>query len=304
MSPSAIENGTNGTNASEDQVYSPHHQEATHPTQEATQDPTSTLPYRPLAGKVALVTGSGKGIGRGIALELARRGASLIINYSKSADAAAAVVGEIQKLGSKAIALRADVSQPGEIAALFETGVAHFNGRLDIVVSNAGTEVWKDERDVTADDFDYIFSVNCRGQFFVAQQGMKYLGRGGRIVLMSSIAATGSAVANHALYAGSKAAVEGFARSFAIDCGPLGITVNAIAPGGIKTEMFDENAWHYAPGGSPDMPLEAIDRGIAKACPLQRVGQPSDVGRAVSLLVSPESEWINGQVIRLSGGGI
>jgi len=295
MSPSALENGTNGTTANSDEVYST---QATLPNQE------ETTTYRPLAGKVALVTGSGKGIGRGIALELARRGASLIINYSKSADAAAAVVKEIQKLGSKAIAIRANVSQPGEIAALFEEGVAHFNGRLDIVVSNAGTEVWKDERDVTAEDFDYIFSVNCRGQFFVAQQGMKYLGRGGRIVLMSSIAATGSAVANHALYAGSKAAVEGFARSFAIDCGPLGVTVNAIAPGGIKTEMFDENAWHYAPGGAPDMPLEAIDRGIAKACPLQRVGQPSDVGRAVSLLVSPESEWINGQVIRLSGGGI
>ncbi len=288
MSPSALANGTNGTNGSE-QVHDAQHQDTL-----ASLNST-TLTYRPLANKVALVTGSGKGIGRGIALELARRGANLIINYSKSAAAAVGVVQEIQKLGSKAIALRADVSQPTEIGELFRQGVAHFDGRLDIVVSNSGTEVWKDEQEVTVEDFDYIFNINCRGQFFVAQQGMKYLGRGGRIILMSSIAATASAVPNHALYSGSKAAVEGFARSFAIDCGPMGITVNSIAPGGIKTEMFDENAWHYGPGGSPDMPLEAIDAGIAKACPLRRVGQPSDIGRAVSLLVSPESEWINGE---------
>lgn len=263
---------------------------------------TSMHPYS-LAGKVALITGSGKGIGKGIALELAARGCNVVINYSKSADAANAVVKQILRGGTKAIAIQADVSKPAEIAKLFETAVAHF-GRLDIVISNSGTEVWKHELEVTQEDFDYIFSINCRGQFFVAQQGMKYLTRGGRIILMSSIAATHSPVPNHALYSGSKAAVEGFTRSFAIDCGPLGITVNAIAPGGIKTEMFDANAWHYAPGGTPDMPIEAIDKGIASHCPLKRVGMPKDIGRAVALLVSPESEWINGQIIRLSGGGI
>jgi 3-oxoacyl-[acyl-carrier protein] reductase len=258
---------------------------------------------KPLAGKVALITGSGKGIGRGIAIELAARGASIIINYSKSATAATNVVNEILKLGSKAIAIQADVSKPAEIAKMFDAGVAHF-GRLDIVVSNSGTEVWKDELEVTMEDFDYIFNINCRGQFFVAQQGLKHLGRGGRIILTSSIAATDSHVPNHALYAGSKCAVEGFARAFAIDCGPKGITVNAIAPGGIKTEMFDANAWHYAPGGTPDTPIADIEKGIAAHCPLRRAGEASDVGRAVALLVSPESEWINGQVIRLSGGGI
>lgn len=250
----------------------------------------------PFSGKVALITGSGRGIGRGIALELARRGCSIVINYASSANAANAVVEEIHNLqtGARAIAIRADVSQPASIRALFEEAMKHF-GHLNFVISNSGKEVWKDELDVTESDFADIFNLNCRGQFFVAQQGMKYLERGGRIILMSSIAASASHVPNHALYSGSKAAVEGFTRSFAIDCGPRGITCNAIAPGGIRTEMFDSNAWHYAPGGKPDMSVDDIDAGIAKACPLGRTGKPADIGRAVSLLVSPESEWINGK---------
>jgi 3-oxoacyl-[acyl-carrier protein] reductase len=253
-----------------------------------------TVASQPFAGKVALVTGSGRGIGRGIALELARRGANVVINYSSSAGPAESVVQEITKLGSKAIALKADVSKPEEIEKLFADGIAHF-GRLDFVISNSGTEVWANELDVTAKDFNRIFDINTRGQFFVAQQGMKYLKSGGRIILMSSIAATFSHVANHALYSGSKAAVEGFARSFAIDCGPQGVTVNAIAPGGVKTEMFDGNAWHYVPGGYPEMDVANMDRGIAKGCPLGRIGVPEDIGRAVAVLCLSESEWINGE---------
>jgi len=121
---------------------------------------------------------------------------------------------------------------------------------------------------------------------------------------MSSVAATMSGIPNHALYAGSKAAVEGFTRSFSVDCGEKGITVNAIAPGGVKTDMYDENAWHYVPGGHPGMSMEVIDQGLANFCPLKRVGYPSDIAKAVALLVSPDSEWINGQVIKLSGGSI
>jgi len=259
--------------------------------------------YPTLAGKVALITGSGRGIGKGMALELATRGASVVINYAKSADKANEVVKEIIKLGSKAIAIKADVSKPDEIFKMFEQAVAHF-GKLDIVISNSGTEVWAKEEDVTVEDFDYIFNINCRGQFFVAQQGLKYLGQGGRIILMSSIAASMSGIPNHALYAGSKAAIEGFTRSFAVDCGEKGITVNAIAPGGIKTDMYDANSWHYVPGGYAGMPIEVIDQGLARMNPLKRVGVPADIAKAVSLLVSPESEWINGQVIRLSGGGV
>lgn len=104
-----------------------------------------------------------------------------------------------------------------------------------------------------------------------------------------------SGIPNHALYAGSKAAVEGFTRSFSVDCGEKGITVNAIAPGGIKTDMFDENAWHYVPKGYPGMPMEIIEAGLASQTPLKRCGLTSDIAKAVALLVSPDSEWINGK---------
>jgi 3-oxoacyl-[acyl-carrier protein] reductase len=112
---------------------------------------------------------------------------------------------------------------------------------------------------------------------------------------MSSVAATMSGVANHALYAGSKAAVEGFTRSFSADAGPKGITVNAIAPGGIKTDMFSANAWHYSPGADPSTSMEEIEKGIASMCPLGRCAVPADIARVVAFLGSADSEWINGE---------
>jgi 3-oxoacyl-[acyl-carrier protein] reductase len=258
---------------------------------------------RPLNDKVALVTGGARGIGRGIALELADRGCNIVINYLSNASKAEEVATEIVKRGSKAIAVKADVTKPKEIFKLFETTIAYF-GKLDIVISNAGEEAWFKEEEVTPDDFDYIFDLNCRGQFFVAQQGLKHLSRGGRIILTSSVAATMSGIPNHALYAGSKAAVEGFTRSFSVDGGEKGVTVNAIAPGGVKTDMYDENAWHYVPNGYPGMHMAAIDAALANCCPLKRVGLPSDIAKAVALLVSPDGEWINGQVIKLTGGSM
>lgn len=113
-------------------------------------------------------------------------------------------------------------------------------------------------------------------------------------MLTSSIAAQMAGVPNHALYAGSKAAVEGFARSFAVDGGARRITCNAVAPGGVQTDMFDANSWHYVPGGKAGMPLETIKAGLRRMCPLDRVGVPADIGRVVCLLVSDEGEWING----------
>ena len=285
--------------------------------------PTSNQ-TKPLAGKVALITGSGRGIGRGIALELGKRGASIVVNYGRSSKSAEAVVAEIANLGSKAVALQADISKPAEVTSLFERALSHF-GRLDYVISNSGMEVWCEETEVTPELFDQVFNLNCRGQFFVAQQALKNCSEGGRIILTSSIAAQMGGIPNHALYAGSKAAVEGFTRAFAVDCGRKRITCNAIAPGGIQTDMFDENAWHYVPGGYKGMPMEGIKEGLRKMCPLDRVGEPSDIGKAVYCLISEEGEWINGesfcspfpnhemstsayscpgQVIRCSGGGI
>ncbi|KAI1442658.1 1,3,6,8-Tetrahydroxynaphthalene reductase in complex with Nadph and Pyroquilon [Annulohypoxylon stygium] len=258
---------------------------------------------KPLAGKVALITGAGRGIGRGIAIELGKRGASVVVNYGRSSGSADAVVSELAKLGSKGVAIQADISKPAEVAGLFEKAVAHF-GHLDYVISNSGMEVWCEETEVTPELFDQVFNLNTRGQFFVAQQGLKHCREGGRIILTSSIAAQMAGIPNHALYAGSKAAVEGFTRAFAVDCGKKRITCNAIAPGGIQTDMFDENSWHYVPGGHKGMDINTIKEGLRKMCPLDRVGVPADIGKAVFCLISEEGEWINGQVIRASGGGV
>ncbi|KAL3418616.1 versicolorin reductase (tetrahydroxynaphthalene reductase) [Phlyctema vagabunda] len=266
--------------------------------------PSSTKPVRgQLDSKVALVTGSGRGIGRGIALELGQRGASIVVNYANASKEAEELVREIEEAGSKAIAIKADVSKVSEVSRLFKEGIDHF-GRLDIVVSNSGTEIFKAEDQVTEEDYDRVFALNTRAQFFVAQHAYMSLEHGGRIILTSSVAAQMSGVPNHALYAGSKAAVEGFTRSFATDCGHKGITVNAIAPGGVKTDMYEKNAWHYSPNANPSWPVEAIDKGLAEICPLKRVAVPQDIARVVAFLAHRDSEWINGQVIKLSGGSI
>ena len=254
-----------------------------------------------LDGKVALVTGAGRGLGTGIALELGARGASVVVNYSRSAGPAENVVSDLLALGTRAIAIQADIAKPAEVGSLFERTIAHY-GRLDIVVSNAGIEAFKQEEDVTQEDYDDVFNLNARGQFFVAQNGLRHCASGGRIILTSSVAANMAGVRNHALYAGSKAAVEGFTRSFAADCGPKRITVNAIAPGGILTDMFEANSWHYAPEGTPDMGREVIAKTLAGLCPLGRVGVPQDVARVVVWLAGEESEWVNGQVLKLTGG--
>lgn len=256
---------------------------------------------RPFADKVAVITGAGRGIGRGIALALGEKGCNVVVNYGSSAKAAEDLVNELKAFGTNPIAIQADISKPDQVAQLFQQAHSHY-GHIEYVISNSGTEVWCPEEDVTPELFDRIFNLNCRGQFFVAQQGLKYCSRGGRIFLTSSVAATMTGIPNHALYAGSKAAVEGFTRAFSVDCGEKGITVNAIAPGGVKTDMYDENSWHYVPGGYKGMPMEIIDDGLARMCPLNRVGRPADIGKAVSILCLPESEWINGQVIKLTGG--
>ena len=166
-------------------------------------------------GKVALVTGSGRGMGRQNAIELASRGADLVINYSRASGPAEAVVAEIEKLGRKAIAIKADVSKPAETAAMFKQAIEHY-GRLDIVVSNSGVESFGHISEITPEEFDRVFSVNTRGQLFVAQQAYEHLSIGGRLVMLSSISAQAKGVANHAIYSGSKGAVEAFARCLAV----------------------------------------------------------------------------------------
>jgi len=262
-----------------------------------------TVPTASLHGKVALITGGGRGIGRAAALELAKRGAKIIVNFVQSKDAAQEVcdIAKGYGNGSEGIAIQADVSKVPEINRLFEEGKKHF-GRIDIVFSNSGTESWNPTEKITEEEFDHVFSLNARAQFFVGQAAWNHCEDNGRVILMSSIAAGLLGVKNHSLYNGSKMAVQGFVKAFATDFGVRGITVNGIAPGGIVSDMFWQNAWHYIPGATPDFPPAEIEKLMSGACPLGRCAQGEDVGRVVAFLASEDGGWVNGQIITISGG--
>ncbi|KAL9575909.1 MAG: hypothetical protein Q9212_007574, partial [Teloschistes hypoglaucus] len=175
----------------------------------------AALPTSRLDGKVALVTGSGRGIGRGIAMELARRGANVVITYNTNSSAAQKTLKEVEELNVKATVIQADVSDPKQIADLFDKAVGTF-GKLDIVVSNAGIEHFAHISEVTAEDFDKVFAVNTRGQLLVAHQAWKHCNDGGRLIMMSSIGANAKGINNHSIYSASKASIEAFARSLAV----------------------------------------------------------------------------------------
>ncbi|KAF2817724.1 1,3,6,8-tetra-HN reductase [Mytilinidion resinicola] len=262
-----------------------------------------TVPTASLEGKVALITGAGRGIGRGCAIELGKRGASVVVNYVSSKGPAEEVVKIIEGFdnGAKAISIQADVSKVSEITRLFEEAKKHF-GKLDIVMSNSGTESWDKTEDITEEKFDHVFNLNARAQFFVGQAAYKYIEDNGRVILMSSIAAGLLGVKDHALYNASKMAVIGMIKAFATDFGKRGITVNGVAPGGIKSDMFTQNAWHYIPGGTPDIPAATVEKLMADHCPLGRCATPEDVARVVGFLSSEDGGWVNGQVITISGG--
>ncbi|KAM0798232.1 short chain dehydrogenase [Usnea florida] len=251
--------------------------------------------------RFALVTGASRGIGAGIALELASRGASVIVNYVKGATAAASICAQIQTMGSRALAIQADVSIVPEITRLFEESVSAF-GKIDIVCSNSGMESFDKTEDITEERFDLVFGLNFRAQFFVAQHAYKYCSPGGRVILMSSIAAGLIGVADHALYNASKSAINGVTKSFAKDFGKRGITVNAIAPGGVKSDMFTQVAWKYIPGATGEWSKEAIEGAMAGHCPLGRCAVPGDVARVVAFLAGEDGGWVNGQIITISGG--
>jgi len=256
------------------------------------------IPYR-LDGSVALVTGSGRGIGATMAVELGRLGAKVVVNYANSADSAAKVVAEITSLGSDAISIQADVRQVPQIVKLMDDAVAHF-GRLDIVCSNSGVVSFGHLGDVTEEEFDRVFSLNTR-QFFVAREAYRHLREGGRIILMSSNTAKDFSVPSHSLYSGSKAAIDSFVRVFAKDCGRRKITVNAVAPGGTVTDMFHDVSQHYIPNGE-QYTAEERQKMAAHASPLIRNGYPIDIARVVCFLASKEAEWLNGKILTLDGG--
>ncbi|KAI1366798.1 short chain dehydrogenase [Xylaria arbuscula] len=252
-----------------------------------------------LEGKVALVTGAGRGIGREMALELGRRGAKVIVNYANSKESAEEVVQAIKKSGSDAASVQANVSKVPEIIHLFEEAIRIF-GKLHIVCSNSGVVSFGHVKDVTEEEFDRVFATNTRGQFFVAREAHKHLEVGGRLILMGSITGQAKGVPAHAVYSGSKGAIETFVRCMAVDFGDKKITVNCIAPGGIKTDMYHAVCREYIPNGA-SLSDEEVDEYACTWSPLHRVGLPIDIARVVCFLASNDGGWMNGKVLGIDG---
>ncbi|KWX77877.1 SDR family oxidoreductase [Paenibacillus jilunlii] len=243
-----------------------------------------------LQGKVAIVTGSSRGIGRSVAERLAQEGASVVINYSSSPKQAEEVVQGIQAQGGTAAALQADISKPAQIEQLYKDTKALF-GKIDIVVNNAGIMINSLIGEATEEQFDKQFAINVKGTYFSCQQAFFHLEQGGRIINFST-SVNGQMFPAYSIYAGTKGAVEQFTRQLAKEFGSKGITINAVAPGPVATDLFLE--------GKSEAQLE----GLKKSNAFGRLGQPEDIAGVVSFLAAEQSGWITGQTLRVNGGFI
>ncbi|MCM3698725.1 SDR family oxidoreductase [Paenibacillus macerans] len=241
-----------------------------------------------LNGKVAIVTGASRGIGKQIAIQLAQSGAKVVINYSSNPEKADEVVKSIEHSGGAAIAIRANVGNVSEVEALFSGTLEKF-GRVDILVNNAGIMECKAIEDVTEEMFDRHFAVNVKGTYFACGQAMKHMEKGGTIINFST-SVSGAMLPTYSVYAATKGAVEQLTRQLAKEFGPKDITINCIAPGQVSTELFLN--------GKSDEQIDSYRRMNA----FGRLGEPEDIANAIELLTSDKARWITGQTIRVNGG--
>ncbi len=244
---------------------------------------------------MALVTGASRGIGRAIAERLAAEGAAVVVNYAAAAAAAQEVVDRITGGGRQALAVRADVSDAGQVKRLVDDTLAHF-GRLDILVNNAAVCPFNDFLAITPEEWDRVLAVNLRGTFLCSQLAAREMvarGTRGRIIAVSSIAALFGGGPQQAHYAASKAGQLTLMRSLANVLGPYGITCNVVLPGTIATDINrdflarDERAQAYA-----------------ARIPAGRIGAPHDVAGAVAFLASDDAAYVNGAAITVDGGAL
>jgi len=238
--------------------------------------------------QVAIVTGASRGIGAAIAERLATDGFTVVINYSGSAAPAEELACKIEAKGGKAITAQADVADPVAVARMFESAEAAF-GRIDILVNNAGILKTIALADTSDEEFDRHFAINTKGTFNTLREAAKRLQNGGRIINFSSTTLALN-MPGYAVYNGTKAAVEAFTHVFAKELRGRNITVNAVAPGPIATDLFLN--------GKSDELIATF----SKMPPLERLGQPSDIASVVAFLAGPDAGWINGQIVRANGG--
>lgn len=251
-----------------------------------------------LQDRVAIVTGSSRGIGKAIALHLASLGANVVINYSSNSTKADDVVTQINSTfnsSPRAIAVKANISDPDQVKSLFDSAKSAFQSPVNILINCAGVLDGKYPSilNTTLEDFDRTFEVNARGAFICCKEGASRIkrGGGGRIIcLTTSLAAAFRP--GYGAYTASKAAVEAMVKILAKELKGTGITANCVAPGPIATEMFYD-------GKTEEMIKRVIDE-----CPHGRLGQTEDVAPVVGFLAADASEWVNGQIIRVNGGYI
>lgn len=243
-----------------------------------------------LEGKIALVTGASRGLGRGIADVLAEKGATVIVNYRTDAAHAESLCGEIRAKGGTAVPFQADVGKRNDVDALFEFVRSGF-GRLDILVNNAGTTKAQDIFETSDADWDFILQTNLKSLFLMCKRAMEIMReqRSGRIINMSSIVAYRGALFGHVHYAATKAGILGFTRTLARTGAPYNITVNALAPGIIETELLFQT--HGAEGVAK----------LAKTVPLG-LGTVRDVGLAAAFLAGEGGRYLTGLCLDINGG--
>lgn len=238
--------------------------------------------------RIALVTGGSRGIGAAIVRRLARDGHAVAINYASSAAEAEALANEIRAAGGRALAVRADVSQAAEVRAMFDQVEAGL-GRIDVLVNSAGILKMVPLAETSDELYEQTFGINTRGTFNTLREAATRLADGGSIVNVSSTTIALN-LPNYSIYIASKAAVESLTQVFAKELRGRHITVNAVAPGPVATELFLN-------GKSPEL----IEH-YAKMPPLERLGQPEDISNVVSFLAGPDAGWVNGQILRANGG--
>jgi 3-oxoacyl-[acyl-carrier protein] reductase len=241
-----------------------------------------------MLNKVAIITGASGGIGAAIAKRLATDGVSVVVNYAGNASEADKIVAEIISAGGSAMAVKADVSSSGEVAALFDATEKQFGG-VDILVSNAGRAIRKPLVEFEDADFDAVIKTNLYGTFHGMREAAKRLRDGGRIINIS-MSFQGEPIPGYGVYFGSKAAIEQMTAVAAKELGPRRITVNAVRPGPTRTPLFMSGKT-----------LEIVKH-FEDQIALGRLGEPEDVAKVVSFLASPEGEWVNGQSFAANGG--
>lgn len=239
-----------------------------------------------LAGKVALVTGAGRGLGKVIALRLADEGATLIVHYGSSRTGADEVVSTIQAKGGKAIALQADIAQRSDITRLFEQ-LDRELGRIDIVVNSAGISRGSPLQALDESAVTSMLSINLLGPLYIASETAKRIGAGGRIVNISSSLAE-FPMAGSSIYSGTKAAIKTFTECWAKELGPKGVTVNTVIPGATSPGMMDATPEQYR-------------EFFKKASPFGRIGRAEEIAAVVAFLCSPEASWVSGAHILANG---